>query len=109
MGILTDESEVIRIGAMYLFVMGVTQMPQNLSGVLSGALRGAGYAKAPMLNAGIGLWVIRVPFVLSMAFIFKADIIWIWIGIGMDMCFRFIFSYFYYKKKDIFEKDIISI
>lgn len=109
MAALTDESEVIRIGAMYLFVMGVTQMPQNLSGVLSGALRGAGYAKAPMLNAAIGLWAIRVPFVLSMAFIFKADIIWIWIGIGMDMCFRFIFSYFYYKKKDIFEKDIISI
>lgn len=109
MGILTDESEVIRIGAMYLFVMGVTQMPQNLSGVLSGALRGAGYAKAPMLNAGIGLWAIRVPFVLSMAFIFKADIIWIWIGIGMDMCFRFIFSYFYYKRKDIFEKGIVSI
>lgn len=109
MAALTDESEVIRIGAMYLFVMGVTQMPQNLSGVLSGALRGAGYAKAPMMNAAIGLWAIRVPFVLSMAFIFKADIIWIWIGIGMDMCFRFIFSYFYYKKKDIFGKDIISI
>lgn len=109
MGILVKESEVIRIGAMYLFVMGVTQLPQNISGVLNGALRGAGYAKVPMINAGIGLWIIRVPFVLAMAYIFKADILWIWIGIGIDMCFRLVFSYLYFKRKDIFEKDALIL
>jgi len=109
MGILVKEPEVIRIGAMYLFVMGVTQLPQNISGVLNGALRGAGYAKVPMINAGIGLWIIRVPFVLTMAFILKADILWIWIGIGLDMCFRLIFSYLYFKRKDIFETDILVV
>lgn len=109
MGILVKEPEVIRIGAMYLFVMGLTQLPQNISGVLNGALRGAGYAKAPMINAGIGLWIIRVPFVLTMAFVLKADILWIWIGIGLDMCFRLIFSYIFFKRKDIFETDILVI
>ncbi len=107
MSLLTKEPEVIRIGAMYLFVMGLTQLPQNISGVLNGALRGAGYAKVPMFNAGIGLWVIRVPFVLAMAFIFKADILWIWVGIGLDMCFRLLFSYLYFKRKDIFETEIL--
>ncbi len=102
MGLLTNDAEVIRIGAMYLIVMGLTQLPQNISGVLNGALRGAGYVKIPMINAGIGLWVIRVPFVLAMAFIFKADIIWIWVGIGLDMCFRLIFAYYNFKKKNIF-------
>lgn len=109
MGVLTDDVEVIRIGAMYLIVMGLTQLPQNISGVLNGALRGAGYAKVPMINAGIGLWVIRVPFIMSMAFIFKTDILWIWIGIGIDMCFRLIFSYLYFKKKDIFERDLLVL
>lgn len=109
MGLLTNEIEVIEIGAMYLIVMGLTQLPQNISGVLNGALRGAGFVKIPMINAGIGLWVIRVPFVLAMAFIFKADILWIWIGIGLDMCFRLIFSYFYFRKRDIFESEAVEL
>ena len=102
MRLLTDDAEVIKIGAMYLIVMGITQLPQNISGVLNGALRGAGYVKLPMISAGIGLWVIRVPLVLTAAFIFKANLIWIWIIIGLDMCFRLIFSYSYYRKKEIF-------
>lgn len=109
MGRLTIDPDVISIGAMYLFVMGVTQMPQNISQVLNGALRGGGYARVPMINAGIGIWAIRVPFVLSIAFIFKADIIWIWIGIGLDMCFRLVFSYIYFKRKDIFENQKLVI
>lgn len=107
MGILTNEKEVIEIGAMYLFVMGIVQLPQNISGVLNGALRGAGYVKIPMISAGIGLWIIRVPFILAMAFIFKANIVWIWVGMGLDLCFRFIFSYFYFKRRDIMEQEAL--
>ena len=103
MRLLTDDGEVIQIGAMYLIVMGITQLPQNISGVLNGALRGAGYVKIPMISAGIGLWIIRVPLVLAVAFILKANLIWIWIIIGLDMCFRLIFSYSYYRKKEIFD------
>lgn len=102
MRLLTDDPEVIRIGAMYLIVMGLTQLPQNISGVLNGALRGAGFVKIPMLSAGIGLWIIRVPLVLLTAFVLKANLIWIWIIIGLDMCFRLIFSYSYFRKRNIF-------
>lgn len=109
MGILTNEKEVIAIGAMYLIVMGFAQLPQNVSGVLNGALRGAGYVKIPMISAGLGLWLIRVPFSLIMTYVFKADIIWIWVGIGLDMCFRFVFSYFYFKKRDIMEQEPLTI
>ena len=99
MGLLVKEPEVIQIGAMYLLIMGITQLPQNISGVLNGALRGAGYAKVPMINAGIGLWLNRVPFVMIMAYVFKADIVWLWIGIAIDMCWRLVYSYFYFKKE----------
>lgn len=107
MKLLTKDKEVIQIGAMYLIVMGITQLPQNVSGVLNGALRAAGYAKVPMINAGVGLWCIRVPFILIVAYIFKANIIWIWIGIGIDMSFRLLFSYFYFKKKNIWERQVL--
>jgi Na+-driven multidrug efflux pump len=46
---------------------------------------------------------------MIMAYIFKADILWIWIGIGIDMCFRLVFSYWYFKRKDIFESDALII
>lgn len=109
MGILTDDVESIRIGAGYLFVMGIVQMPQNLAGLLNGALRGAGYPKVTMVNAGIGLWLIRLPFIMLMAFVFKADIAWIWIGMGLDLVCRFFLSYFTFKRKDIFNKDIALV
>lgn len=105
MSIFVKEQEVIQIGGMYLVVMGFATLPQNIAGVLNGALRGAGYAKAPMMNATIGLWIIRVPFILFMAFVIKASITWIWIGIGIDMTFRLFYAYWYYKKKDIFSNE----
>lgn len=107
MSILTKDLEVIEIGAMYLVIMGITQLPQNISGVLNGALRGAGYARIPMINAGVGLWCIRVPFILIATYIFKANIVWIWIGIGIDMSFRLLFSYGYFKRKNIWERQAL--
>ena len=90
-----------------MVVMGITQLPQNISGVLNGALRGAGYARIPMLNAGLGLWGIRVPFIMVAAYVFRANILWIWIGIGIDMSFRLLFSYGYFKKKNIWERQAL--
>lgn len=106
MRVLTDDYESISIGAVYLFVMGIVQMPQNLAGLFNGALRGAGYPKALMINAGIGLWLVRLPFIMIMAFVIKADIAWIWVGMGLDLTCRFFLSYFTLKRKDIFNKDI---
>jgi Na+-driven multidrug efflux pump len=65
MRILTDNLEVIKIGSLYLFVMGFTQIPQNLYLKLSGVFRGAGHTYFPMANAGIGICIIRVPLALN--------------------------------------------
>lgn len=107
MRILTDESEVIKIGISYLFVMGFAQLPLNIAGVINGALRGAGYTKVPMIVAGIGLWGIRVPFSLLMAYYFKKEIVALWIIIGIDMTSRLITSYIIYKSKDIYSGELI--
>ena len=107
MGILTDDSEVVKIGISYLFVMGFAQLPLNVAGVINGALRGAGYTKVPMIVAGIGLWGIRVPFSLLMAYYFKKDIVALWIIIGIDMASRLITSYIIYKSKDIYSGELI--
>ncbi|MBC8589411.1 MATE family efflux transporter [Tissierellaceae bacterium BX21] len=101
---LTDDYEVIKIGAIYLFVMGLVQVPQNLSSLLNGGLRGAGYPNAPMINSGVGLWVIRIPLVLLSTYVLKLPLACVWIIMGIDLICRFILSIIIFKKKDIFNK-----
>ena len=109
MRLLTNDSEIIKIGAVYLFVMGLVQIPQNINGVLNGAMRGAGYSKIPMIVAMLGLWLIRVPLSLLGAFVFKTSITFIWIALGLDLIFRFVCGVLIFKKKDIYKsKSLIG-
>lgn len=107
MRILTDDQEVIKIGARYLLLMGLVQIPQNLAHLLNGALRGAGFAKIPMINVGVGIWLVRVPLVLLMTYVVGLDINWIWFSIITDLIIRFILAIITFKKKDIFNDNIV--
>lgn len=88
-GLLSNEWEVIELGARYLVLMGIAQIPQQLSGVLNGSLRGAGDTKAPMVVAAIGLWGVRIP----LAFFFSRNlgmgIVGVWVAMTIDLFLRF--------------------
>lgn len=101
---LTDDIQVISIGAVYLIVMGFSQLPQNLSGLYNGALRGAGYPNAPMINIGIGIWCIRIPLIIILSNYAHVDIFWIWMSMALDLFFRYLFSYVSFKRKDVFDE-----
>lgn len=107
MRLLTDDYSVIKIGSVYLFIMGLVQIPQNISGVLNGALRGAGFTRVPMIVAGAGLWGIRIPFAFILTYYFKFDVMAIWIVMGIDLIFRFILSLTIYKTKDIYQQELL--
>ncbi len=107
LSLLTDNKEIIGLGSVYLILMGIVQFPQNAAGVLSGSMRGAGHTKVPMLVAGIGLWGIRVPMVLILAYKLKLSIVAIWSVFCIDLCIRFLISLALYKKKNIYEKNLI--
>lgn len=101
MRLLTSDPEIVRLGAIYLRIMGLIQIPQNLQRVFTGALKGSGDADKPMLIAGIGLWGVRVPFALLAYYVFGAGIEVIWSIIALDQTLRFVLSYVFYKRKDI--------
>jgi putative MATE family efflux protein len=107
MSMLTNNIEVIRLGAKYLIIMGIVQIPQNISGVLNGALRGAGFTRVPMFVAAAGLWGIRIPMTLIVTYRFQSTIIAIWIVMGVDLVFRFILSFIIYKTKNIYNKELV--
>jgi putative MATE family efflux protein len=107
MSLLTNNKEIIRLGSIYLILMGIVQLPQSATGVLSGAMRGAGFTKVPMVVAGVGLWGIRVPLVLIVAYGMKFSIVAIWSVFCIDLCVRFIICFAMYKRKNIYEKNLI--
>ncbi len=107
MRLLTDQRDITSIATKYLVIMGLVQIPQNVTGVLNGALRGAGFARAPMIVAAIGLWCVRVPLALLIAYWFKIDIVWIWVAIGVDLLVRFALSYGIYKTRDIYDTEVV--
>lgn len=108
MAALTDNKEIIELSAIYLILMGLVQFPQNTTGVLAGAMRGAGFTKVPMMVAGVGLWGVRVPLALLMTYVFKKTIIAIWIVMCVDLLFRFLVCLIYYRSKNIYESRLVT-
>jgi putative MATE family efflux protein len=108
LGLLTNKKEIIDLGAKYLILMGLVQIPQNISGVLNGAMRGAGYTKVPMIVAGVGLWGIRIPLSIILTKIFHMNIVAIWSVMCLDLVVRFILSFVLYKTRDIYNKRLVD-
>ena len=98
MSMLSNETEVIELGAIYLRLMGLVQVPQLISGIFNGALRGAGDTKAPMYIGGIGLWGIRLPFSFILSKWLDMGIVGVWWAMVLDLVARFILSTMRYKK-----------
>lgn len=104
MRLLTDDPEIIALGAVYLRLMGCIQIPQNLQRVFAGALKGAGHTKIPMFIAMAGLWGIRVPLAFLLTYGFHLGIQAIWAIVCIDQTVRFILSYVLYRKYRVFDK-----
>ncbi|MBM7562334.1 MATE family efflux transporter [Fusibacter tunisiensis] len=103
LGIMTDDMSLISIGTVYLIYCGLAQVPQNMAGVIGGALRGGGYTKMPMYSAGVGLYLVRVPIALSAAYLFHFSLNVIFLAIALDMTVRLVLNSFLYFKINIYE------
>ena len=92
MTLMTDKPELQAIGVVYVFVMGFIQIPQNLSRIYNGTIRAMGYKNAPMLVAGFGIWIVRIPLCILAAYGLGLPITAIWIIIAVDQISRFLLS-----------------
>lgn len=92
MTLMTDKPELQAIGVVYVFVMGFIQIPQNLSRIYNGTIRAMGYKNAPMLVAGFGIWIVRIPLCILAAYVLRLPLTIIWIIIAMDQVSRFLLS-----------------
>ena len=98
LGFLTSDKDVIALGSIYLRLMATAQIPQQLSGVLSGAMRGSGDTRAPMFIAATGLWGIRLPLAYFLAFALKMGVTGVWTAMTLDLFVRFALTLGRYRR-----------
>lgn len=98
LALLTNDPKVIELGAIYLRLMATAQIPQQLGGVFTGALRGSGDTRTPMYIAIIGLWGVRLPLAYIIAFPLKMGVAGVWTGMTVDLFVRFALTTARYRR-----------
>jgi putative MATE family efflux protein len=107
--LLSNDPEVINLGAKYLVLMGICQIPQQITGVLNGALRGAGDTRATLINSSIGYWGVRLPLSFLLARTFDLGIMGVWYAMTLDLFVRFGLSFYRYKISAVWKKKAFDI
>jgi MATE family multidrug resistance protein len=77
----TRDPEVMALGSRVLAVMAAFQIFDGIQTVSTGALRGLGETRVPMLANLVGYWALGLPLGLTLCFVFRWGIYGLWIGL----------------------------
>jgi MATE family multidrug resistance protein len=79
--LFTPNPSVIQIGALLLLVAAAFQLFDGLQTVATGALRGAGDTRTPMLANFVAYWLVGLPLGYVLCFRLEWGALGIWIGL----------------------------
>ena len=83
--IYTPQPEVVQAGAALLIVAAVFQLFDGFQVVATGALRGAGNTRTPMLANLFGYWAIGLPLGSLLCFKLKMGAVGMWMGLCLAL------------------------
>jgi multidrug resistance protein, MATE family len=83
--LFSPDPAVIRVGATLLLVAAAFQLFDGLQTVATGALRGSGDTRTPMLANLVAYWFIGLPFGYVLCFRFGLGALGIWIGLCIGL------------------------
>ncbi|AXC14908.1 hypothetical protein ACPOL_5660 [Acidisarcina polymorpha] len=97
--IYTPDRPVISIGIWLLALAAVFQIFDGIQTVATGALRGLGHTKMPMIFNLLGYWAIGLPLGYFLCFHAKLGIYGVWIGLTLSLMFIASLVLLEWKKK----------
>lgn len=83
--LFSPDAAVVRVGATLLLVAAAFQLFDGLQTVATGALRGTGNTRTPMLANLVAYWFIGLPVGYVLAFRFRLGALGIWIGLCIGL------------------------
>lgn len=85
MAVYTTEPEVIRVGLALFVVAAVFQLFDGLQVTATGALRGAGETRIPMLTNLVAHWAVGLPVGYLLGFPAGLGVVGLWIGLSIGL------------------------
>ena len=73
------------IGGKLLLIVAAFQIFDGIQTVSTGALRGLGETRAPMLANLVGYWVLGLPLGLTLCFVLGWGVYGLWIGLTLAL------------------------
>jgi MATE family multidrug resistance protein len=83
--IYTPEADVVTTGAALLIVAAIFQLFDGLQVVATGALRGAGNTRTPMMANLIGYWAMGLPLGALLCFRWRMGAVGMWAGLALAL------------------------
>jgi MATE family multidrug resistance protein len=77
----TRDPQVMALGRRLLWVVAAFEIFDGIQTVSTGALRGLGETRVPMLANLVGYWVLGLPLGLTLCFVLGWGIYGLWIGL----------------------------
>jgi multidrug resistance protein, MATE family len=81
----TRDPQVLAVGPSLLWIAAAFQVFDGVQTICTGALRGLGETRAPMVANFIGYWILGLPLGLILCFVLKWGIYGMWIGLTLAL------------------------
>jgi len=83
--LFTRDPQVLAVGPSLLWIAAAFQIFDGVQTVCTGALRGLGETRAPMIANFVGYWILGLPLGLILCFVLKWGIYGMWIGLTLAL------------------------
>lgn len=83
----TSDPRVLAVGPSLLWIAAAFQIFDGIQTVCTGALRGLGKTRAPMVANFVGYWILGLPLGLTLCFVLRWGIYGMWLGLTLALVF----------------------